>query len=220
MTLTPLLSAGAELAEAYLEIVKPPEDEARIPLRFNPSEYQIKKANNFAEIAIPGLESPPIQYIRGGAETLSTEFLVDTSDSMDDVRKKYVDAIRGLMTPNSALHAPPIVAFVWEDKRFEGVLESLDITYNLFDQKGVPLRARLAVTIKEYRPAAVQVQDPPRSSPDVDKSWLVRRGDTLQSIAGAVYRDPGRWRTVAEANGIADPRRLQVGTELRIPRLR
>lgn len=218
--LTPLLSAGAALADAYLEIVEPPEDNQRIPLRFNPAEYSIKKANNFAEIAIPGLESPPIQYIRGGAETLTTELLVDTSDSMLDVRTEYVDAIRALMTPNAGLHAPPIVAFVWETLSFTGVLASLDITYNLFDQQGIPLRAKLAVSITEYRPAAVQVQDPPRSSPDVEKTWQVRRGDTLQSIAAAVYRDPGLWRTVADFNDIADPRRLAVGAELRIPRLR
>ena len=108
---------------------------------------------------------------------------------------------------------PPVTPFV-------GVLSSLDVTYNLFDPDGVPLRARLAVTIQEYRPAKVQVQAPPRSSPDVEKTWQVRRGDTLRSIAAAVYRDPARWRTLAEFNGITDPRRLAVGTTLRIPRLR
>lgn len=220
MSLTALLSAGADKADAYLEIVEPPEDATVIPLRFNPTDYQVKKSNNFAEIAIPGLESPPIQFIRGGAEVLSTEFLLDTSDSLKDVRTEYVDEIRNLMKPNASLHAPPVVRFVWEKQSFTGVIQSLDITYTLFDEKGVPLRARMAVSIKEYRPAAVQVKDPPRSSPDVDKTWTVRRGDSLQSIAGAVYRDPGRWRTIAEANDVLDPRRLTPGTVLRIPRLR
>lgn len=220
MTLTPLLAAGAELAEARLEIVEPPVDEPRIPLKFNPSEYQLKKANNYAEIAIPGLESPPIQFIRGGAETLSMELLVDTSDTLDDVREKYVDKLRGLMKVDSNLHAPPIVSFVWEEQSFTGVLENLDVTYTLFDKGGVPLRARLNVTLKEYRPAAVQVRETPRSSPTVEKAWVVRRGDTLQSIAAAVYKDAALWRELATANDIADPRRLTPGRTLRIPRLR
>ena len=61
-----------------------------LPLRFNPTEYQLTKANTFAEIPIPGLESPPIQYVRGDSEKLSLEALVDTSDTLEDVRVRYV----------------------------------------------------------------------------------------------------------------------------------
>ena len=60
--------AGQSLVQAYLEIIAPVVANPVIPLRFNPTEYQLQKANNFAEIAIPGLESPPIQFVRGSAE--------------------------------------------------------------------------------------------------------------------------------------------------------
>jgi nucleoid-associated protein YgaU len=46
----------------------------------------------------------------------------------------------------------------------------------------------------------------------------VRDGDTLQSIAFAHYRDPTRWRRIAEANAIDDPMRLRRGASLTIPR--
>jgi nucleoid-associated protein YgaU len=48
-------------------------------------------------------------------------------------------------------------------------------------------------------------------------SHVVRDGDTLQSIAFAHYRDPTRWRRIAEANGIDDPMRLRRGHALTIP---
>ena len=48
-------------------------------------------------------------------------------------------------------------------------------------------------------------------------SHVVRDGDTLQSIAFAHYRDPTRWRAIAEANGIDDPMRLRRGAQLTIP---
>jgi len=48
---------------------------------------------------------------------------------------------------------------------------------------------------------------------------VVRDGDTLQSIAHKTYGDPGRWRTVAEANGIDNPLHLRRGTPLNLPRL-
>ena len=50
--------------------------------------------------------------------------------------------------------------------------------------------------------------------------WIVRRGDTLSSIANDEYRDPGLWRPIAQANGIFNPRILEPGTQLLIPALR
>lgn len=217
--LTPLSLIGQGLVRAYLEIESPRVDDPVVPLRFNPTEYQIQKSNTFAEIAIPGLESPPIQFIRGAAETLSVEFLVDTSDTLENVRQKYVDKLRNLLRINSELHAPPIVRFIWDKDIFRGVLESLDVTYVLFDPQGVPLRARLKAKLKEYRPVDVQVRDQEMHSPDVDKHYVVRRGDTISSIAGALYRDPTLWREIARANDIDDPRRLAPGRELRVPAL-
>jgi nucleoid-associated protein YgaU len=218
--LTPLTSARQRPDRAYLEIVHPKVKDAIIPLHFNPTEYQVQKANNFAEINIPGLESPPIQFVRGGAEKLTADLIVDTSDTLDDVRDRYVNKLRGLMNISKELHAPPIVRLMWSGQIFLGVIESLNITYTLFRPDGRPLRAKLALALKEYRPAAVQINERPTNSPDVEKSWTVRRGDTLASIAGALYRDCSQWRAIAAANAIVDPRRLDPGQTLAVPRLR
>jgi hypothetical protein len=221
MSVTPVSFAG-QSALARLEILRPviaDERQRRIPLRFNPTDYKLSKSNTFAEITIPGLDTPPIQYIRGGSESLTVQALVDTSDTLDNVRTSYVDAIRNLMRPDSREHAPPIVRFVWDEAVFTGVLEKLDVNYVLFRQDGVPLRAQLDITLKEFRPAAQQVTDNPRSSPSVEKSYVVRRGDTLSSISAAVYRRPDAWRDLARANGITDPRDLRPGQVLTVPRL-
>jgi LysM repeat protein len=221
VSITPV-SFASQGALARLEILRPviaDERQRRIPLRFNPTDYKLSKANTFAEITIPGLETPPIQYVRGGSESLTVQALVDTSDTLENVRTSYVDAVRNLMRPDSREHAPPIVRFVWDEAVFTGVLEKLDVNYVLFRQDGVPLRAQLDITLKEFRPAAQQVMDPPRSSPSVEKSYVVRRGDTLSSISAAVYRRPDAWRELARANGITDPRDLKPGRVLTVPRL-
>ena len=221
MVTTPARAAAGQDADAHLEIIRPllPEDQRIVPLRFNPTEYQLAKANTFAEVPIPGLESPLLQYVRGGSETLSLDALVDTSHNLEDVRKRYVNRLRGLMTPDSKEHAPPLIRFVWGGPVLTGVLESLNVTYLLFAPGGVPLRARLAMSLKEYRTAQDQVNDPPRSSPTVHKSYVVRRGDTLASISASVYRSPGFWRELALANAIDDPRRLDPGRILTVPPL-
>jgi len=221
VSITPVSFAGLG-ARARLDIIRPviaDERQRRIPLKFNPTDYKLSKSNTFAEITIPGLETPPLQYVRGGSETLTVQALVDTSDTLDNVRTSYVDAIRNLMRPDSREHAPPIVAFVWDEAVFTGVVEKLDVNYVLFHSDGVPLRAQLDLTLKEFRPAAQQVADNPRSSPTVEKSYVVCVGDTLASIAAAVYRRPDEWRALALANNISDPRDLRPGQVLTVPRL-
>jgi len=218
---TPFDSARPNLAKAFLRIEQPvlPDAEAIIPIRFNPTEYQLQKQNSFADINIPGLETPPIQFVRGAGEKLTTELLVDTSDTLEDVREKYVKKLRGLMNINRELHAPPIVRLVWDRDVFRGVLESLNVTYVMFRPDGVPVRARLAVTLKEFRTVAEQLKERPTNSPDVDKSYTVVRGDTIGSIAFKVFRDASKWREIAKANDIRDPRRLRAGQTLAIPTL-
>ena len=216
---TPVQLAGQSLVQAYLEILAPVVPNPVIPLRFNPTEYQLQKTNNFAEIAIPGLESPPIQFVRGEAEKLSAEVLVDTSDTLADVRVAYVNALRGLMDLNRELHAPPIVRFTWDTEVFRGVLDSLTVTYLMFTPEGIPLRAKLSLSLKEYRPVDIQIKENPTSSPDFEKTYVVRRGDTLSGIAFAVYRDATVWRAIAQNNQIQDPRTLPPGQVLQLPRL-
>ena len=215
----PINFMGREFAEAELRIVEPAEDKAVIPLHFNPSEYKLKKENTFAELPTPGLESPPLQYLRGAARVLSMDLLVDTSDSLKNVRVEYVEKLQGLMKKNEKLHAPPVVDFVWGEQVFRGVLQSLEVTYVLFNLDGTPLRARLAVVLKEYRPVKDQVKDVKQTSPDVEKRYVVRAGETLSSISAAVFRDPAHWREIAVANDITDPRSVAPGTVLTVPRL-
>jgi hypothetical protein len=45
----------------------------QIPVLFNPAEYSLDLGNTFAEIGIPGLRVPPIQYVRGNSRSLKLE---------------------------------------------------------------------------------------------------------------------------------------------------
>jgi nucleoid-associated protein YgaU len=209
--------AASQGVRAHLRIVRPADPHPIIPLRFNPTEYQVSKANTFAEIPIPGLEAPLIQFVRGDSEKLSLEALVDTSDTLADVRVCYVNRLRELMSINANEHAPPLVAFEWDQRVFTGVLENLGITYVLFTPEGIPLRAKLTMSLREDTSSLVPPT--PLLSPTVEKSFVVRRGDTLPSISQALYRSPAYWRQLAAANGIVDPRRLRPGQVLTVPKL-
>lgn len=215
----PINFLGREYAEAELRILKPPQPAKVVKLHFNPAEYKISKENTFAEIPIPGLVSPPLQYVRGGARTLTMELFVDTSDELVSVHEKYVKAIEECLGKDEKLHAPPILVFYWDRDVFQGVLQSLEINYLLFHIDGKPLRAKLGVKLKEYVTIEEQEKKKKSTSPDVEKRYVVRSGETLSSISAAVFRDPSLWREIAIANGITDPRRLAPGTVLVVPRL-
>jgi LysM repeat protein len=214
-----LLKTGTKRAIITVELPPPKGNPTVIALCFNPTEYQRSKANSFAEIGIPGLETPPIQYVRGESEKLTAELLADTSDTLADVRERYTQPLRELMNINAELHAPPIVRLSWGSESFKGVIDSLNITYTMFTPTGIPLRAKISLSMKEYRPVTVQTRQVPKNSPNVDKAYVVRRGDTLSGIASAFYKDPTQWRAIAEANNIVDPRYLQPGLKLTVPKL-
>jgi nucleoid-associated protein YgaU len=95
------------------------------------------------------------------------------------------------------------------------VISSLTQRFNLFLPDGRPVRANLTVAFTEYL-------DPTKDELDTDPEFttrLVRRGDTLSSIAGEVYRNPTTWRVIAEANHLDDPRQVAVGVRLNIPKV-
>jgi len=48
------------------------------------------------------------------------------------------------------------------------------------------------------------------------KSYTVMKGDTLWDIACRYYGDGAKWKTLAEKNGVADPRKLPVGKVLEL----
>ena len=46
------------------------------------------------------------------------------------------------------------------------------------------------------------------------KTYTVKKGDTLWDIACRFYGDGTKWGTIATKNGVADPRKLQIGKVL------
>jgi nucleoid-associated protein YgaU len=87
----------------------------------------------------------------------------------------------------------------------------------MFLPEGIPVRATLSVTLKEYREVEVQVKEISFQSADLTKRWVVTQGDSLWSIAAKEYGNPGDWRLIADANKIDNPRIITPGEELVVP---
>jgi hypothetical protein len=214
--------------------VKP--DGPRYSVMFNPTDFTLSKGAQLAEIAIPGLDSPLQQFVRGQTEKLTVKLLFDTTDSGMGRRAKSVttetDKFYSLIKIHESTHAPPICEFVWGTRfpgsdlpvdesqkrgRFVGVVETVQQEFSLFTPQGTPLRAQLTLTLREYRTMDQQRQQLRLLSPDRSRVHLVQQGDTLSGIAARYYDTPADWRPIAASNGIENPRRLVPGAVLWIP---
>ncbi len=185
-----------------------------VEVLFNPSEYRLNKSNVFSEVAVPGLQSPPIQFIRGNARTLSMQLFFDTYEKGEDVRA-HTEKVTRLLEIQNELHAPPICTFVWGGLTFNGVLERADLRFTLFLPDGTPVRATADVSFKEV--LSIKDQGRQNSSSDFTRRYVVKQGDTLSAIAGREYGDPGLWRVIAVENQIDDPLAIQPGQLLTLP---
>lgn len=197
-------------------------EDSVIEVSFNPTEYSLDKTNVYSEAAIPGLGSPIIQFNRGNIRTLSLELLLDAYSNGKGgnlFKKKYIDKLEKLVNLDGELHAPPPCKVLWGNLEFIGVLESLKKRYILFSEDGKPVRARVTLSFKEYKPVEIQVKGSPTSSPDRTKRYLVKEGDSLWQISDEAYGEPGYWRFIADANNIENPRFLEIGKEIVIPPL-
>ena len=185
---------------------------------FNPEEYTLNKDNNFAQIAVPGLRSPLLQFVHGNLRTLEMELFFDTYEKKRDVRVETNKIVR-LLDIDPETHAPPVLLFIWGNLRFTCVLARASQRFQMFDESGRPVRARLTVSFNEFTNADREAKEIKRSTADFTKLHTVAQGETLSSIATHYYKNPALWRPIAIFNLVDNPRRLPVGVRLQIPSL-
>jgi nucleoid-associated protein YgaU len=195
-----------------------------ITVQFNPGEYTLDKKAQIADIAIPGIDSPIQQFVRGQTERLTLDLFFDVTDGgMGESSKDVTTLTRSiyqLVKIQPRTHAPPRVQFTWgQGLSFKAIVESVQQKVTLFNPLGVPLRATLSVAFREYKTLEEQVAELNLQSSDHVRTRVVRRGDRLDRIAGDEYGDPTAWRVIADANRLADPLHLTPGATLLLPRL-
>ncbi len=212
-----------------------------VEVSFNPTEYTLNKGAQIAEISIPGLDSPILQFVRGQTETLSLDLFFDSTEGgMDESATsvtEQTDQFYQLIKIDGATHAPPVCFFSWgpsfpgsrsyasmgngtgsqQRHGFKCIVESVRQRFTLFNPQGVPLRATLTVSLKEYKTLSEQLAEINKQSADHTHAHVVQFGETISQIAYSVYGDPTQWRAIADENALSDPLNLTPGTVLQIP---
>jgi nucleoid-associated protein YgaU len=209
---------------------------------FNPTSYSISKSVSWETAASEDggqarktnvtLNAPLLQFGGGQSRTLSLKLFFDVTDyplingeKIKDVRKLTNQLVKLTLKERASNkeQPPPVCRISWGesdsknmDFPFVGVVDSLTQEFTLFDSDGRPLRANLDVSFKEF----LKPEEDKRKNDPEFTTRIVKRGDTLSSIAAEMLGDPARWRIIADANQLDNPRMLEIGMSLSIPKVR
>lgn len=218
----------SELARALLkEMNEDLSDEKSggkvVRVQFNPETLKVTFAN---QIQTPSGASgdqaqgtASRQYVGAGTTKLALTLWFDVTAAIDDEHR--VDDVRRLtqdvvyfMTPiqqqdDPTKFVPPGVRFHWGSFKFDGTVDSMEETLEFFSKDGRPLRASVAVNLSQQKILKAAFTGNGRV-PGTRPLTPAPNGSSLQSLAGAAGRTTD-WQSIAEANGIENPRRLEPG---------
>ena len=158
-----------DLLKAKFKVYKKDGTFETVPVQYNPNSLSLDKSPRTADIAIPGLDAPLRQFVRGQTETLTVELFFDTTEHGTGTGATSVttltDAFYGMVKIDPQTHAPPVCTFIWGSKfpgdslptmyqnqrrtEFKGLVTRVQQEFALFSPEGTPLRAVLNVTLEE-----------------------------------------------------------------------
>jgi len=202
------------------------EEDSWLSALYNPNKLGFSKSVNWAKENAAGRDVPELQFTNAEPRTLSVDLIFDTYDSPNDEKedvRKYTQKLFQLTTAekHGEKHRPPVCQLSWGEHGmfFQAVLQQLEQQFTLFMEDGKPVRATARCTFKEWRTNYEDLNRQDRQSSDIAKTRVVKRGETLSSIAAEEYHEATLWRPIAAENGIDDPLSLAPGTVLLIPAL-
>jgi hypothetical protein len=230
--------AKAELRQLDSKFENEVERDTWCTVQFNPESLKVSFANQLVQPSGAGDQrgSPARQFVGAGTTKLALTLWFDVGSPqppdgtrVDDVRK-LTKKVAYFITPKPVQgqrdkFVPPAVRFVWGSFQFDGLMDALEETLELFSPEGKPLRSSLGVSLSQQKiqfafrdtgsptggvggPGAPGTPATPGTQPLAQAP----AGSTVQGLADAAGKDD--WQSLAASNGIENPRLLQPGALL------
>lgn len=215
------MSAGRAVAVLAEEA----DPSRKLTFHFNPTTISFSRQVQYNRQPRQA-NDPPVQFTGAGPTSMTLQVFLDAAGRRTPPSvQPEIDLLVSWTTVPDVTNpgdGPPKVTFTWGhlavngEQTLTGNVSQLKVTVEVFDREGRPLRALVDLTL-------VSAQTEPRGTNPTSgaersrRRHVLRRGETLASVAWSQLGDPGAWRAVAELNGIDDPTRLRTGRELLLP---
>lgn len=184
-----------------------------VPVQFNPASLQVEISNSTSPQSGTGSTS---QTATQTSAKLGLDLLFDTTHSGDDVRSitrrlraavRDPDASGDAPAAGAAPYTPPSLRFEWGTFCFTGIADGYRETLDFFSAEGVPLRAQVAMSLKEQPGAfsALEADNPAAAAASRARSGAVELPGGASDLAAA-GGDLRAARAIASANGEASLR--------------
>ncbi|HMR64193.1 MAG TPA: hypothetical protein PKE64_09305 [Anaerolineae bacterium] len=196
-------------------------------VQFNPASLRVSFSNQVQ--TDDQSTGSAMQYVGKGSSGLAVDLIFDVSGpdatNSQDVRKmteKVADFMKTTKEGEGEETRYKVkgLRFLWGTFRFDGILESMNETLELWSEDGRPLRAAVSISLKQPG-IQFEFEDNPNATPPPAGGPGAPAGTTPQTPApqGANLQSmvaqaglKADWKAVAALNGIENPRHLPTGT--------
>ena len=187
---------------------------------FNPESFSITENVVYCPPSSNGTEGEAAKFVKSKARTFSLEFVLDgTGTNAPKISLLVQIALFREVTTliNGEIHKPNYLIVQWGTFICSCQMISSEIQYTLFDQAGLPLRAKIKATFEEFTSGSFGQILGMLSSPDLTHVHKVTDGEILPSIVFKTYKDQRYYLQVARANKLKNFRKLKADLDLNLP---
>lgn len=200
-----------------------------VTVQFNPDSLKVTFANQIATPSGSGDQrgTPARLFVGAGTTKLAVVLWFDVYSPQpqgarnNDVRDLTKD-VAFFITPQKEgdKFIPPALRFLWGSFSFDGIVEGMEETLELFSPEGKPLRAQISFTLSQQKiqpftgaggtlPGIAGSPGGPKT-PGTKPLARAPQGSSVQQMSSN-QGGGSNWQPVAEANGIENPRALVPG---------
>lgn len=238
------------LEKAKLEPVRADRNNSsagdEVDVQFNPTSLRLRLTNQTEGGRSRGRQRR--QHTGTSSTVLTLQLIFDSADETTgsaenpqavSVRTKTAMVEQFVVPKSDGSETPPLVKFSWNELVIIGIIENVDIDFDLFAADGVPLRAKVSLSIKEQdqryqyletgagsrdnanaRTAGANSPAQPGSGTNdtgsgvvSDRSSAALDGESAPEFAARMGLDPSSWRglDVDLSAGLSLDAGLEVG---------
>lgn len=193
-------------------------------VKINPSSFNVSKGIKYTEDKTPGTSANVTKFARYGPDTLSFDFILDSTGiayaktkSIDEILRDDFENV--VYTINGETHAPNVLMIAWGRFGFKCQIESVKYDYTLFNSEGEALRVKVSASFSGYTDRDTELRNSNKKSPDLSRIITLRAGETISGLCNEIYGDPSYCMDIARYNRLSSFRNVQPGTKLAFPPL-
>lgn len=195
-------------------------------VQLNPENFALNSHVLYDEEQEPGTSGNDLNFDKIEPRSLSFDFLFDQTGALDGSEptdngvEDQIDKFRKVtLDYEGEIHQPKFLKLAWGVLIFYCRIESMEISYKMFRPDGMPLRAVVSVTFKEYIEKTKRAAEENAQSPDLTQVRMVSEGDQLPLMSHKIYGSIRYYSEVARFNGLRSLRSLKPGEKMVFPPL-